>query len=248
LIDLARNVPSRFTFDPGNENNPVWSPDRSRILFSSNRSGVTNLYQRLASGTGSDEALFESAVPTAPLDWSPDGKFILYTVVSPKTDNDIWILPLFGDQKATPYLQTEFSETQARFSADGRWVAYTSNESGSFQVYVQSFPVSGGKWQISTNGGGQPQWRGDGKELFFLGPDRKLMVVEVNGAESSLKAGVPKALFEARTIPTAPFFGFNASYYAASGNGQRFLVSTLVGESTATPLTVVLNWTAGIKR
>lgn len=248
LIDLARNVPSRFTFDPANENNPVWSPDRSRILFSSNRSGVTNLYQRLATGTGSDEALFKSELPIAPLDWSSDGKFILYTEMSPKTDNDIWLLPLFGDQKATPYLQSEFSETQARFSPDGRWVAYTSNESGNFQVYVQSFPASGGKWQISTNGGGQPQWRRDGKELFFLSPDRKLMAVEVNGEESTFKAGVPKALFEARTIPTVPFYGFNASYYVASGNGQRFLVSTLAGESTPTPLTVVLNWTAGIKR
>jgi Tol biopolymer transport system component len=248
LIDLARNVPSRFTFDPANENNPVWSPDRSRLLFSSNRSGVTNLYQRLATGTGSDEALSTSALPTAPLDWSSDGKVILYTEVSPKTDNDIWILPLVGDQKPTPYLQSEFSETQARFSPDGRWVAYTSNESGNFQVYVQSFPASGGKWQISTNGGGQPQWRGDGKELFFLSPDRKLMVVEVNGSESTFKAGVPKALFEARTIPTVPFYGFNASYYAASGNGQRFLISTLAGESTPTPLTVVLNWTAAIKR
>jgi eukaryotic-like serine/threonine-protein kinase len=168
--------------------------------------------------------------------------------VSPKTDNDIWILPLFGDQKATPYLQSEFSETQARFSPDGRWVAYTSNESGNFQVYVQSFPASGGKWQISTDGGGQPQWHGEGKELFFLSPDKKLMVVEVNGAESTFKAGVPKALFEARTIPTVPFYGFNASYYAVSGNGQRFLVSTLAGESTPTPLTVVLNWTAGIER
>ena len=248
LIDLARNVPSRFTFDPANENYPVWSPDRSRILFSSNRSGVANLYQRLSTGTGSDEAPFKSAEPIAPLDWSKDGKFILYTVVSPKTDNDIWILPLFGDQKATPYIQTEFSETQARFSPDGRWVAYTSNASGSFQVYVQSFPASGGKWLISTNGGGQPQWRRDGKELFFLGPDRKLMVAEVDGAESTFKAGVPKALFEARTTPTVPFYGFNGSYYAASGNGQRFLVSTLAGESTPTPLTVVLNWTAGIKR
>jgi len=251
LIDLARNVPSRFTFDPANENNPVWSPDRSRILFSSSRGGVTNLYQRLASGTGSDEALFKSTQPIAPLDWSPDGKFILYGVVSPKTDSDIWTLPLFGDQKATPYLQTEFSETQARFSPDGRWVAYTSNGSGSFQVYVQSFPPSGGKWQISTNGGGQPQWRHDGKELFFLSPDRKLMVVEVDSAESTFGAGVAKALFEVRAelradfaIPAFP----NASYYAASGNGQRFLVSTLAGESTSTPLTVVLNWTAGIKR
>jgi serine/threonine protein kinase len=249
LIDLARNVPSRFTFDPATENNPVWSPDQSRLLFSSNRSGVANVYQRVATGTGSDEALFKSAESIVPLDWSLDGKFILYTVISPKSDNDIWVLPLFGDQKATPFLQNESSETQARFSPDGRWVAYTTNEAfGSFQVYVQSFPASGGKWQISTNGGAQPQWRHDGKELFFIGSDRKLMAVEVNGAESTFKAGIPKALFEARTIPTVPFLGFNASYYAVSGDGQRFLVSTLAGEPTPTPLTVVLNWTAGIKR
>ena len=248
LIDLTRNVPSRFTFDPASESNPVWSPDRSRILFSSSRGGITHLYRRLATGTGTDEALFKSAQPIAPLDWSEDGRFILYTVVSPKTDNDLWILPQFGDQKPTPYLQTRFSEAQARFSPDGRWIAYTSNESGSFEIYVQSSPSSGGKWQISTNGGSQPQWRHDGKELFFLQPDRKLMAVEVNGEESTFKAGVPKVLFEARTISTIPFLGFNSAYYAASGDGQRFLVSTLAGESNPTPLTVILNWTAGIKK
>jgi eukaryotic-like serine/threonine-protein kinase len=247
LIDLTRNVPSRFTFDPANENSPIWSPDRNRILFASNRSGVANVYQRLANGTGSDEVLFSSAQPAGPLDWSPDEKFLLYGSVSPKTGGDLWILPLSGDQKPTPYIQTDFSEIQGRFSPNGRWVAYASNESGTFQVYVQSFPTSGGKWQISTNGGGQPQWRHDGKELFFLGPDRKLMAVEVNSAGSTFEAGVPKPLFETRTITIFPGFG-GASYYAASGDGQRFLVSTLVGESVPTPLTVVLNWTAGLKK
>ena len=247
LIDLTRNVPSRFTFDPANENSPVWSPDRNRILFASNRSGSNNVYQRLASGTGNDEVLFNSAEPAGPVDWSPDGSFILYGAVSPKTVADLWILPLSGDQKPTPYIQTDFTESQGRFSPNGRWVAYTSNLSGNFQVYVQSFPTSGGKWQISTNGGAQPQWRHDGKELFFLSPDRKMMVVEVNSAGSTFDYGVPKPLFETRTITAFPGFG-GASYYAASGDGQRFLISTLVGESVQTPLTVVLNWTSGLKK
>jgi Tol biopolymer transport system component len=110
--------------------------------------------------------LLKSAEPKAPHDWSPDGKFILYGLLSSKGATDLWLLPLFGDQKPTPFIQTEFNESQGRFSPDGRWVAYISNESGPFQIYVQSFPSSGGKWQVSTNGGAQPQWRRDGKELF----------------------------------------------------------------------------------
>ena len=189
----------------------------------------------------------KSAEPSGPHDWSPDGKFILYGVLSPRTAGDLWILPLFGEQKPTPYIQTEFGETQARFSPDGRWVAYISNASGPSQVYVQSFPSFGGKWQVSTNGGAQPQWRRDGKELFFLSPDRKLMAVEVNGAGPTFVAGVPQPLFEAHTSTIFPG-GSGSSYYAASGDGKRFLLNTLVGESAPAPLTIVLNWTAGLKR
>jgi len=247
LIDLARNTPSRFTFDPANESAPVWSPDGSRIVFASNRDGVANMYQRLSNGTGNDEALLKSTDPTGPHDWSPDGRFILFGVLSPKTNVDLWLLPLFGDQKPAPFIQTEFTETQGRFSPDGRWVAYASNESGPYQVYVQSFPTSGGKWQVSTGGGAQPQWRRDGKELFYLAPDRKLMAVEVNGAGPTFVPGVPKPLFEAHfstLFPGAP----GATYYAVTGDGQRFLVNTLAGDSTPVPFTIVLNWTAGLKR
>ena len=247
LIDLARNTPSRFTFDPANESGPVWSPDGSRLVFASNRSGVAKLYQKLANGTGSDEALVKSAESAGPQDWSADGKFILYGVLSPRTSNDLWILPMFGEQKADPFIQTDFAEMQARFSPDGRWVAYTSNASGPFQVYVQSFPASGGKWQISTSGGAQPQWRHDGKELFFLSPNRKLMAVEVNGSGATFVAGVPQDLFEVRTSPLFPGQG-SSSYYAASGDGKRFLVNTLIGESGSVPLTIVLNWSAGLNR
>ncbi|HJZ80376.1 MAG TPA: protein kinase, partial [Pyrinomonadaceae bacterium] len=247
LIDLARNNPSRFTFDPANETAPVWSPDGSRIVFASNREGVVNMYQRLSNGTGTDEVVLKSAQPVGPYDWSPDGKFILYGTISPNTGNDLWLLPLFGDQKPTPFIQTEFNETQGRFSPDGRWVAYSSNESGQFQVYVQSFPISGGKWQVSTTGGAQPQWRRDGKELFYLAPDRKIMSVEVNGPGSTFVPGIPKPLFDVRVITLFPGAG-GAIYYAATGDGQRFLVNTLAGDSTPVPFTVVLNWTAGLKR
>jgi len=247
LIDLARNTPSRFTFDSASENGPVWSPDGSRLVFSSNRDGVSNLYQKLSSGAGNDEALLKSGEPNGPQDWSPDGKFILYGVLSPKTNLDLRLLPLFGDQKPTPFIQTEFAEFQGRFSPDGRWVAYASNESGSYQVYVQSFPSSGGKWQVSTNGGAQPQWRRDSKELFFLSPDRKLMAVEVNGAGPTFVPGVPTALFDAHVSAIFPGTG-GATYYAVPGDGQRFLVNTLVGDSTPVPFTIVMNWTAGLKR
>lgn len=247
LVDLARNTPSRFTFDPGNDTAPVWSPDRSYIVFASNRTGVSALYKRPANGTGNDEQLFKSTEPAGPHDWSPDGKFLLYGVLSPTTAADLWILPFTGEQKPVPYIQTQFNEAQAQFSPDGRWVAYASNESGVFQVYVQTFPTSGGKWQVSTNGGAQPQWRQDGKELFFLGPDRKLMLVKVDGTGPTFIAAVPQPLFDTRTSPIFPG-GFSASYYAVSGDGQRFIVNTLVGDSAATPLTVVLNWSAGVKK
>ena len=247
LIDLARNnTPSRFTFDPANDTFPIWSPDGSRIVFASNRDGIANLYQRLSSSAGNDEALFKLSEPKIPNDWSPDGRFILYQALSAKTGPDLWVLPLFGDQKPTPFVQTEFNESQGRFSPDGRWVAYASNFSGTFEVYVQNFPSSGGKWQISTNGGAQPQWRRDGKELFYLAPDRKLMAVEVNGAGATFVAGVPKPLFEAHV--SAVFPGPPGSYYAVTGDGQRFLVNTLVVESAPGPFTGVMTWTADLKR
>src|SRR6266516_3530025 len=247
LIDLARNTPSRFTFDPASESSPVWSPDGSRIVFASNRDGVANLYQKLSSGAGNDEVLLKSADPSSPQDWSADGRFILYNMLSPRTGVDIWLLPLFGDQKPTPFIQTEFSEIQARFSPDGRWVAYASNESGSFQVYVQSFPSSGGKWQVSTGGGAHPQWRREGKELFYLAPDRKLMAVEVNGAGPTFVPGVPVPLFEVHVSPNFPGPG-GVTYYDVTGDGQRFLANTLVGESAPVPFTIVMNWTAALKR
>ena len=246
LIELSRGIPTRFTFDPANDTAPIWSPDGNRIVFSSEREGPFDLYQRAASGGGNDELLLKSDNRKFPNDWSADGRFILYQELNPKTNFDLWVLPLSGEQKPFPFLQSEFYEGQGRFSPDGKWVAYTSNESGTWQVYVQSFPASGGKWQVSTNGGVQPQWRRDGKELFYLSLDRKLMALEVKGSGSTFAAGVPKELLELR-LQTLALPG-PRNFYVAAANGRRFLVTSTPEGGATTPTTVVLNWTADLKR
>ncbi|MCA1602594.1 MAG: protein kinase, partial [Acidobacteria bacterium] len=243
MIELARGAPTRFTFDPSFDIHPIWSPDGSRIVFASDRDGPLNLYQRAASGAGNDEALLKSDGRKFPDDWSADGRLILYRNLDLKTNWDLWVLPLTGDRKPFPFLQTEFVEAQGRFSPDGKWIAYTSNESGAWQVYVQSFSA-GGKWQVSTEGGAQPQWRRDGRELFYLATDRKLMAVEVKGDGSTFERGVPNALFELRI----PNFPGARNFYFVAADGQRFLVASLLGEAASTPTTVVLNWTADLKR
>jgi dipeptidyl aminopeptidase/acylaminoacyl peptidase len=225
----------------------VWSPDGSRIIFSSDRGDGSTIYQRLSNGTGKDEVVAKFSAPAGPYDWSPDGRFVVFSIVSGLGSTDLWVMPLFGDQKSTPLVQTEFSERQARFSPDGKWIAYASNASGTFQVYVESFPSSGGKWQVSAAGGAQPQWRGDGKELFYLAPDRKLMAVEVNGSGSAFTSGIPKVLFELNVLNIFPGGGA-AMHYAATRDGRRFVVNTVVGDSSQVPITVVLNWTADLKR
>jgi hypothetical protein len=205
-----------------------------------------NLYQRAASGAGNEEALLKTDNNKGSTDWSADGRFILYQEQSQKTDFDLWVLPSSGGQKPFPYLQTAFAEQQGRFSPDGKLVAYASNESGTWQVYVQSFSASGGKWQVSTNGGAQPQWRRDGKELFYLSSDRKLMAVEVKGNGPTFDAGAPKELFELR-LQIGGLPG-QTNYYVADDDGQRFLVASAPEERLSTTTKVVLNWTADVKR
>ena len=244
IIDLARGNPTRFTFDPAAEVYPVWSPDGSRIVFASNREGVFNLYQKPATGAGKEELLLKTDLVKTPTDWSADGRFIIYTVTDPKTKYDLWVLPLFGDQKPFPFLQTEFNEGAGRFSPDGRWMAYASDESGDWQVYVQSFPARSGKWQVSTNGGSFPAWRRDGNELYYISPDKKVMAVDVKGTDTSFERGVPKALFDLRVSN----FTSAQARFAVTADGQKFLVNNTIVETTSGPITVVLNWTADLKK
>jgi Tol biopolymer transport system component len=241
VIDLTRGAESRLTFDPADDSLPVWSRDGNRIVWASNRTGTHQLYQKLASGVGQDELLLQSDVPLLPSSWSADGKFLLYARTDPKSSDDVWVLPLEGDRKPFPFLQTPFWETEAQFSPDGRWIAYRTNESGRSEVYVQTFPASGGRWQVSTNGGHHPQWRSDGKELFYCSTDGKLMAVDVKRGDA-FEASLPKTLFN---LAEAKVYYAD---YAATADGQRFLFVRKLQEGSPAPFSVVVNWTAGAPR
>lgn len=241
IIELARRITTRFTFDPSIDWHPVWSPDGARIVFTSDRDGVFELYEKSSSGAGKEELLLKSGLPKQPTDWSLDGRFLLYHQLDPKTNFDLWVLPLTGEKKPIPFLRTEFVERDASFSPDGRWIAYTSDESGKEEIYVQAFPASGSKRQISKGGGTRARWRQDGKELFYISADRNLMAVEVS-AGATFRAGVAQPLFE--TGISSPFARF-----AVTANGQRFLVpAPIAAEASSSPATVVIDWTRGIKQ
>jgi Tol biopolymer transport system component len=246
IFDLERGNSTRFTFDPASDNDPVWSPDGTRIAFVSNRDGgVFNLYQKNSGGTGQDELLLKTANNKLIDDWSADGRYILYQEADPKTKDDLWVLPLFGDRKLARFLATPFRERNASFSPDGRWIAYDSDETGQFQVYVQSFPASGGKWQVSAGSrqGSLPRWRSDGKEMFYDagGP---MMAVDLAGtvAGREFKAGAPRQLFTGLQ-------GLLPHNYDLSPKGDRFLVDTNrdLSSTAAAPIVVVLNWKTGLK-
>ena len=245
LMVLARGVPSRFTFDAAIDDNPVWSPDGNQIVFSSGAANADvniNLYRRVSNGVGTPELLLKSDLTKEATDWSSDGRFVVFQLYDPKTSSDIWVLPLFSDGKPYPFLQTEFEEAEGFFSPDGHWLACTSNESGRAEVYVQTFPQTGGKWLISSGGGAQPHWRSDGNELFYVAPDRTLMSVDVNAA-ATFETSAPKPLFATQVS------AYNSpNRYVVSVDGQRFLVNSPAGEVNQTPITVVLNWTSGLKR
>jgi Tol biopolymer transport system component len=225
LQDVGRGVLSRFTFRSGLTRFPVWSPDGSRLIFAfaslSSSSYSTVIYQKAAGGNGQEEPLLHSGLNGFPDDWSPDGKWIVYEQTGQKSASDLWLLPLSGDRKPVSYLQTPFDEMNAHFSPDGRLMTYQSNESGQFQIYVQTVPVSGAKYQISTSGGSSPRWRPDGKELFYVSADRKLMAAPIK-LGSTIEAGTPQPLFP---LSTFPGFASALAFYAPMRDGQRFLVN-----------------------
>jgi Tol biopolymer transport system component len=249
LYDVARGVRTRYTSAGGVENSAVWSPDGQRVAFSANPKAPFDfdLYVKPANGTGAEELLVASPPAIAPQSWSPDGRFIVYGNQNPTFMNepaagtDLWVLPLSGDRKPFPFLQTPFFESQARFSPDGRWVAFVSNESRRSEVYVTPFPGPGAKWPISTAGGQQPRWRRDGREIFYVAGGSRLMAATINAQGASVKVGAAEPLFTIR-----PRAGLGAVYDVAP-DGQRFLVNALVDVPEA-PVTLVVNWMAGLKK
>ncbi len=249
VIDIARAVPSRITFDPAQEWSPSWSADGSRIIFGSNRGGHTHIYQKASSGVGNDELVFKSDDNEIPMHWSRDGQHIVFS--RPKTetnnrDSDTWILNMPGEKKAVPFVESPFEKTQARVSPDGRWLAYSTNESGMYQIVVQSFPdPNRGKWQITAQGGVEPKWRRDARELYYLSLDGKLMSVPLK-SERTFEAGTPVVLFQTpltvnRTSPERD------RRYDVAPDG-RFLIVVPQTTSASTPVAAVVNWAAELAR
>ncbi len=241
-IDLGRGIQSRLTFDDASDQMPVWSADGRQIVFSSNRKGAYDLYRKSSTGSGTEDLLLQTAENKFPMGFSPDGRFLLYRVTSPNTNWDLLALPLQGEPKPVPVAQTSFQEMMGEFSPDSRWVAYQSNESGLYQIYVQSFPSPEVRAQISTNGGAQPRWRRDGKELFYIALDGRLTAVPVLiDAQGQIQAGTPTPLFLTRPAG-GPVPGVQKQQFAVAADGQRFLVNTITDEAAAAPITLVLNW------
>jgi Tol biopolymer transport system component len=237
VLDAARGTPSRVTFKPESHGLPVFSGDGRRILF---RMGPTVIARDLA--TGSDEVVFEGLLGSV-VDWSRDGRFLLLGQF--RLGVDLWAVDLKGDRHAFAYLETSANETQAQFSPDGHWVAYTSNESGRDEVYVQRFPMPGGKRQISSGGGAMPRWRRDGKELFYLAADQFLTAVPVR-SDGSFEAGPAARLFRTRLIVQGSESSELATRYDVSPDGERFLLNG-PPEDPEPPMTVVFNWLGALK-
>jgi Tol biopolymer transport system component len=243
LIDPSRNGKVRLTFDPQSDGDPLLSPDGKQVVFSSNRGGDghVHLYQTSTIATGDDQLLLPSDADDIPTSWSRDGKNILFMRFQANVRSSVWILPL-ADRQAKPLLQSSaFEQVAGTFSPNGRFIAYTSDESGRFEVYIQPFPLSGEKWVISSGGGYLPLWREDGKELFYLTTEGKMMSAEIT-RDGSFEGVVSKPLFqtEIRRAPGYP--------YAVTADGSRFLVNTPAEAARPVPMIVVLNWTATLKQ
>ena len=241
VLDAISGRPARLTM-AGDDSDAIWSPDGRWVVFSSGRNGVRDLYRRLSTGAGQDENLLRTPRTKYPSSWSRDGKFILFTSREEETGWDIWLFPLEGGTPV-PLVSTPAVEIEPQLSPNGRWLAYTSDESGRLEVFVRPFRAPGGAWLISTGGGSDPRWRSDGLELFYLSPDRALMVVSV-GAAGRFDASAPRALFQTRTSgPLGLGVRFN---YAVGAGGRRFLINADPPDAVPSPIEIVLNWSVNV--
>jgi hypothetical protein len=241
IQDFDRGTTTRFTFGPERAFDPVWSPDGRRIVFSLQRK-TRDLYIKDAAGTGEAELLLESAEDKFVTDWTRDGAYVIFTSRGTDTAADLWALPMKGDHKPFSLRKTKFGESNGTVSPDGQFLAFQSNESGRVEVYVQEFPEAKSKWQVSPDGGREPFWRADGRELYYRAPNAKLMAVPVEKA-AAFASGTPQPLFQAR-FASATVRGM----YRPTPDGQRFLIQTPLGRDSMQPATVILNWTSGIQQ
>jgi Tol biopolymer transport system component len=237
-IDLTRNVASRFPYTSRGVSGALYSPDGSRILYYSEDETGPSYYIRSRDESGRGRLVRRSNNPRAPTDWSPDGRYILGDDFPDPLHIDIWVTPVASDQQPFPLVQSDAAEMQGRFSPDGRWVAYTSTESGEFEVYVKSFgDRSKRPRQVSVGGGAGPMWSADGKELFYLSPDKMMMSVRVDLIGPDIRYGLPKPLFQTRV----PNIANARNFYSVSKNPERpFLILNTVGDNQPPPIHVLI--------
>jgi Tol biopolymer transport system component len=242
--ETSRRAWDRITFDPGDDIFPLWSRDGASIVSGSVRKteGVVDLYRKLLSSPqGTEELLLSTSQEKFPTDWSADGRFLLFTSLDPKRGFDIWALPLEG-RKPFEVVRTDFSESLAQFSPDGRWIAYQSNKTGRSEVYLRPFPGPGDDWRASIDGGAQARWNPNRKELFYIGADDRLMAVPIRFSSNgkTVEFGTTRGLFPTSVGSTAPLV--HRQQYLVSADGQSFVMNSVMGEASASPITVILNW------
>jgi eukaryotic-like serine/threonine-protein kinase len=240
--DTGRRAWSRVTFDSGDDIFPIWSPDDSRMVFGSRR-GEMNLYWKLLKDPpGSEELLLSTSEAKFPSDWSPDGRFLLYDAFSPKGSLDMWALPLEGARTPFEIVHTEFNERMGQFSPDGKWIAYQSDKTGRFEIYVRPFRGPGDDVPVSSNGGTQVRWSPRGEELFYLAGDDRLMAVpvRVRSNTTTFEAGTARWLSGTKMGGTDP--NTSSRKYMVTPDGQSFVLNSTPEEATASPITVILNW------
>jgi serine/threonine protein kinase len=247
LLDADRGGLTRFTDDTADDIFPVWSPDGSRIVFSSTRGKKLDLYLKAVGGTAAEQLLFESPEIKAASDWSPDGRFVLYSASAATGDFDIWAIPVHGDRRPFPVVQAKSNDRLGQFSKDGKWIAFESNESGRYEVYVQPFPAdgrSGSKVPVTTKGGAQARWKQDGKALYYIALDGQLMEVPIRFAADgrSVEPGVPVPRFMSKT-PGGAVQPFPRNQYTPYPDG-RFAMVVEARDLVTAPLTLLLNWSA----
>ena len=254
LDELARNTLTPLTSARVGDADPVWSPDGAHVAYASDRSGRTGLYQKAANGAGGEQLLLEPSGSRNLDDWSRDGRFLLYSQVDSKTRSDLWLMPLAGDRKPTVYVNSEFNETHGQFSPDGHWIAYASDESGRPEIYVRPFPLTAdsGKWTVSSGGGVTPRWRRDGKELFFLTTKVRTVMVAKVSYTPTFTTSVPVPAFSASIQNNAATGGGGPDSFNwdVTADGQKFLLATVATQEhpPQPPISVVLNWTALLKK
>jgi Tol biopolymer transport system component len=250
LLDLRRGAKSRLTFGPGSQLSALWSRDGKMVYYSSNVKGANHIYARAADGSGSEQVILEDAdSSTVPFSFSPDGHSLVYTrrlLNDPKNNLDIWVLPLSAEGKPNdkpfPIVETPFDDVNPDVSPNGRYMAYQNTESGRNEIYLTVFPSGGARWQVSTNGGVDARWRGDGKELFFLDPSDGLMAVDVDTSTGTPRLGVPHTLFQVMGVQR------QVGTYVVTRDGKKFLVNSGSTKQGTDPLTLVTNWTADLKK